>query len=242
MRGARRSSFARILAMHVPSQQKQRIPSLILIGQHWRLCAPRSRRRRWGKLRERRGASRCLSILTIFFIPSGVQAILEFCMAYLIEVMLVGFERVWTPPGHVAHQVFFAPLNISRLFCRFADETHFLCHEPVAKRVDVQINLEYVAEFVPVFFETVVIVGVPSARQEERISIIKCIKAMVTSVKGDSLGIHVGKQHPGSFRAPSNDLDAPPMASLAECPGFLLGSTLAPVSNGQSQDFSNTRS
>ena len=34
---------------------------------------------------------------------------------------------------------------------------------PMAKRVDVQVDLEYVAEFVPVFFEGIVVVGITTA-------------------------------------------------------------------------------
>jgi hypothetical protein len=107
----------------------------------------------------------------IVLCPASMQTILEFRMPERVKVMFVALQSLWTSPGHVAHQILFASFDISRLFGCFTDEADLLGYEPMSERVDVEIELEHYAQLVPVFFETVVIVGIPSARQKERISI-----------------------------------------------------------------------
>ena len=71
------------------------------------------------------------------------------------------------------------------------------------------------------------------------ISISERTKTTALAVNSQAFRIDVGQQHSAGFSTPSDHLDAPSVASLAQGPGFLLASTFAPVSNGQAQDFSN---
>jgi len=112
-----------------------------------------------------------------------MQTILQVRMPERVKVMFVALECLLTSPSHVAHEILFAAFNISGLFGCFADQTDFLRNEPVPERMDIEIKLEHCAELVPVLFETVVIVGIPAARQKERLSIIEGIEATALAVK-----------------------------------------------------------
>src|SRR5947209_12868398 len=102
-----------------------------------------------------------------------MQAILEFRMPERVKVMFVALERFWASPGHVAYQILFTTFDISGLFGCFTDEADFLSDEPMPERVDIEIKLEHGTEPVPVLFETVVIVGIPPARQKEWVTFIE---------------------------------------------------------------------
>ena len=92
-----------------------------------------------------------------------VQAILELRMPKRVKVVLVTLQGFWIAPGHVADQVFLATFNIAWLFGSLTSEADFLGDEPMPERMNVEIKLQDCTQSVPVFFEAVVIVGIPSA-------------------------------------------------------------------------------
>ena len=120
-------------------------------------------------------------------------------MTNLIKVMFIALEGFWASPGHIARQVLLTTFDIPGttfdipgLLGRFTDEADFLRDELVPECMDIEIKPEHRTQLVPVFFETVVIVGIPPTRQKEWLSIIKRVETAALAVNSPALRIEVG--------------------------------------------------
>jgi hypothetical protein len=117
-----------------------------------------------------------------------------------------------------------------RSFAQRLDDLYYKgVYCPMAKRVDVQVNLEHVAEFVPVFFEGVVIVGIATARQEKRLGISKRIQTTMCLVNMAPLRVDVCMEHPAGLFTEPDHFHSSPITAEASGPSFLLATALAPV-------------
>src|SRR5579863_2676183 len=74
------------------------------------------------------------------------------CMASGIKVMFVGFQGLSASPLHVLDQLLEAALNLTLSLRGFVDVADGLCDVPVARLVDISIDLRRPASGIPTVF------------------------------------------------------------------------------------------
>src|SRR5260370_31866030 len=108
-----------------------------------------------------------------------------------LKVMLVCFQCLRTAPGHVTHESFFSSLNLSRCLRFLTNEPHLLGYKPVSESMDVQVNPYNITKLIPMFLETIVVIGISSTRQQEGIGIIKGAHPTMTLVTRHAFCVHI---------------------------------------------------
>lgn len=106
---------------------------------------------------------RWFAVLLVSFVEPYKELVLYLSMIGCLKVMLVCSQCLRAAPGHVAHQGFFASLNLASCLRLFTDEPYVLGDKSMPEPVDVQINPDNLTEPIPMFLEAIVVVGVPAA-------------------------------------------------------------------------------
>src|SRR5215469_9055355 len=154
--------FARSLRMRDSSKGQERVPPTFawmggrLIRCRWDWCGRCHEGYLWEDLK------RGLFVIEIVFVPFTVKSVLRGNMTLHLKEMLVGFERLGAAPCHVAYQLFLFALQLTGRLRLLCDQVHFLGHVPMSETVNVELNLHDIAEMIPMRFEGLVAVGLPS--------------------------------------------------------------------------------
>src|SRR5450755_1974688 len=87
-----------------------------------------------------------------FLMHSYMEHIERLSMTGGVKVVLVGFQRFFTPPFHVLYQLLKAALDFSLSLRRFIDVANCLGNVPMTRLVHIGINLSGFAGRIPTVF------------------------------------------------------------------------------------------
>ncbi len=107
------------------------------------------------------------------------------------------------------------------------------------ERVDIEIDLDGIAKFVPVRLEGFIAVGLSPLREEQGIRIAQVIQAAMLVVKAGPISVDIFTEHFCGRFVKTDHFDSSLVAAFAKSRCFLVTPAFSPVTNRKVENLSD---